>query len=91
MQEWRRAIGSPGTVILVTALGGILALAVWGLVSAWNLAEGTRMPWQGWLAMALAFLFTLGFGIGLMRLAFFSSRHGFDDAVQNREEPPREG
>ena len=40
--------------------------------------QGTPMSAGGYLAMALGIVATLGLGIGLMSLIFYSNRHGRD-------------
>jgi hypothetical protein len=39
----------------------------------------------GYVAMTLGIIFSLVIGCGLMALMFYSSRHGYDDAVMNYE------
>jgi hypothetical protein len=70
---------SVGLVLLLVFLLGLLALAIWGFITAWNLAGNTQMSIHGWIAMGLAAVLTLGLGGGLMWLAFYSSRRGYDD------------
>jgi hypothetical protein len=68
-----------GLILLLTALGSLLALVIWGFVQAWRLGGDTHMSVHGWIAMFLAAGLTLGLGCGLMWLAFYSSRRGYDD------------
>jgi hypothetical protein len=70
---------SAGLICLVLALGLLLGLAVWGFQAAWRLGGNTPLGLHGWIAMGLAAVFVLGLGGGLMWLAFYSSRHGYDD------------
>jgi hypothetical protein len=70
---------SVGLVVLVACLGGLLAMVIWGFITAWNLAGNTQMSIHGWIAMGLAAVLTLALGGGLMWLAFYSSRRGYDD------------
>jgi hypothetical protein len=70
---------SNGVVWLLAALITLLGLAVWGFQAAWRLGGNTPLGLHGWIAMALAAVFVLGLGGGLMWLAFYSSRHGYDD------------
>jgi uncharacterized membrane protein (DUF441 family) len=68
----------------------IAAVCVLGAASVsagfWHSLAGTEISWQGWLAMVLGVLFSLGVGIGLMVLVFFSNRHGYDDQSRNDHE-----
>ena len=70
---------SAGLTVLLAALGLLLGLALWGLVQAWKLGGRTPLSVHGWIAMGLAAGLTLALGSGLMWLAFYSSRHGYDD------------
>ncbi|HEU4661680.1 MAG TPA: hypothetical protein VFS63_13570 [Pseudolabrys sp.] len=60
-------------------LVAILVLAAWFAVRAWTTLADTEIPVYGYLAMAGGILFSLIVGCGLMALAFYSSRHGYDD------------
>lgn len=66
-------------ILLVTALGGLLAFAVWGLATVWRLTGDTHVSVHGYIAMGIAAVFTLLLGGGLMWLAFYSARRGYDD------------
>ncbi len=70
---------SAGTVLLVLALVAILGFCIWGAGAAWKLGGHSPMSIHGYIALTLAFLLTAGLGGGLMWLAFYSSRHGYDD------------
>lgn len=65
-----------GAWTLVAVLLLLLALAVYVLVSGWSSAGDatTEISAAGWLAMGLGILATLGLGIGLMALIFYSNR-----------------
>jgi hypothetical protein len=65
--------------LLILALFGLLALAVWFAGSAWVHLGGDDIPLYGWFAIAGGVLVSLGVGGGLMALMFYSSRHGYDD------------
>jgi hypothetical protein len=75
----KRSRPSFGLVLLLTVLLSLLGFSIWGFVVAWRLAGDTHMGVHGWIAMTLAAVLTLGLGGGLMWLAFYSSRHGYDD------------
>lgn len=82
-------LGRPsfGVVILVVVLLGFLGFAIWGFVKAWSLGGDTHMGVHGWIAMGLAAVLTLALGGGLMWLAFYSSRRGYDDEQGGGFEP----
>jgi succinate dehydrogenase hydrophobic anchor subunit len=57
----------------------MLALVMWGAVSAWRLAGNAPMSIHGWIAMGIAGVFTALLTGGLISLAFYSARNGYDD------------
>ena len=65
--------------LLIIALLGLLAGAIWFAVAAWVHIGGDAVPLYGWVAIAGGVLFSLLVGGGLMALVFYSSRHGYDD------------
>ena len=65
--------------LLVITLFGVLALAVWFAVSAWEHFGGVDIPAYGYVAIAGGVVLSLLVGGGLMALVFYSSRHGYDD------------
>jgi hypothetical protein len=79
--------GSIGTVALVAVpLLGLLAAAAWYAARAWISLNGTSMPASGYVAMALGVVFSLVVGCGLMALLFYSSRHGYDEPYQAKDD-----
>lgn len=74
------------TFLLVAAAMVLLAAAV--LFGAWGWMAGgdTQIGAHGWVALTLGVILTIGVGGGLMALVFFSSRHGYDEAAQYRDE-----
>jgi hypothetical protein len=68
-----------GVVVLTIVLFGMLAFAAWGLIAAWRLSGNTPISVHGYVALGIAGLGTLLLGGGLMWLAFYSSRKGWDD------------
>jgi hypothetical protein len=66
---------------VIIPLVALLAAAVWVAVYAWTEIEGPGLPIEGKVAMGLGIVFSLIVGCGLMALVFYSSRHGYDDAV----------
>ena len=65
--------------LIIVALFGLLALAVWFAGTAWVHLGGDDIPLYGWFAIAGGVLVSLGVGGGMMALVFYSSRHGYDD------------
>lgn len=72
----RRRLLIGGAVLLFLLA---LAAVVWGLVASWEAAGDTVISIHGWIAIAIAFSVTGLLGGGLMWLAFYSSRRGWDD------------
>jgi len=68
-----------GFWLLTLALMGLLAFAVWGFVTAWRMSGAAPISVQGYLALGLGVVLSLALGFGLMGLAFYSSRRGYDD------------
>jgi hypothetical protein len=50
----------------------------WGMVDSDALDRGQQMSTSGYVAMTFGIIVTLGLGIGLMALVFYSSRKGHD-------------
>jgi hypothetical protein len=80
---------SPGLVLLLAILVGSLVFVIWAFGTLWRMAGNTTMSVHGWIAMSLAAIFTLGLGGGLMWLAFYSSRHGYDEQAQRPDDEDR--
>jgi hypothetical protein len=68
-----------GTAVLMAALFGILAAAVWLAVRTWMSVQGAPIPPVGYAAMAVGVVFSLLVGFALMALVFYSSRYGYDE------------
>lgn len=81
---------STGAILLTVILFGLLVFALWGLRAAWLLGGNTAMGFHGWVAMGLAAAFTLGLGGGLMWLAFYSARKGYDDRQGDESVAPED-
>ena len=64
---------------MIIALFALLAVSLWFAGAAWVRLGGDPMPLYGYVAIAGGVLFSLLIGGGLMALAFYSSRHGYDD------------
>jgi hypothetical protein len=63
----------------------LAAAVAWAFHAAWDLGghsdKTSGMTIHGWIALSIAFVGTAVVGGGLMWLAFYSSRRGFDDRV----------
>ena len=79
----RRKI-SFGVILLLAVLGFLLLLSAYGVFVAFRIGGGSHMTIHGYVALGLAVVFTALLGGGLMSLAFYSNRHGYDDD-QGRE------
>jgi hypothetical protein len=74
-----KARPSIGLVALYAVMAGLVMVAGWGAVASWRLAGDTRMSVHGYIAMGIAFVFTGVLAGGLIWLAFYSARKGYDD------------
>jgi hypothetical protein len=81
---------SGAAAILCLGLLGFLAYVVWALRATWKLSPGVHMSGHGWAALILAFVLTGLLGGGLMWLAFYSSRKGYDEGVANEADEKEE-
>jgi len=74
-------------------IAGMLALSMAAVaVYLWLSLGDVDMGIGGYLAMIFGGLATLGLGVGLMALVFYSNRKGFDEragAPPGRDQPPR--
>ena len=75
-----------GIAALIVVLAAALGFAIWAFVALWKLAGNTSMSVHGWIAMALAGGLTLVIGGGLMWLAFYSARKGYDERARDFDE-----
>lgn len=64
---------------VLVPLFALLAVALWFAASAWTHLGGDDIPLYGYVAIAGGVLVSLLIGGGLMALAFYSARHGYDD------------
>lgn len=72
---------SIGQGITLAALLGLLIGTIILAISTWTSTSNVVISEQGWLAISLGTFFSLIVGCGLMALVFYSSRHGYDEAV----------
>jgi uncharacterized protein (DUF302 family) len=74
-----------GGVAVVATLLGILALSAWYASRAWTSLDGPPLPTQGYVAMILGVVVSVGLGGGLMALVFYSSRYGYDEEANRNQ------
>lgn len=68
-----------GLYLTVTLPAILLALAIGAAVGVWRALAGVELGLHGILALLLGAGATLGLGVGLMCLVYYSHRHGYDD------------
>jgi hypothetical protein len=73
--------------VALAVAGGFTLFLAW----FWRLIGGGSLSLHGWIAMGLGIAGTVGLAWVLMALAFRSDRDGWDDRVDNRLDPGREG
>jgi hypothetical protein len=71
--------------LLILALFGLLALAIWFAASVFTHIGGGAIPLYGYVAIAGGVIFSLGVGGGLMALVFYSNRRGYDDEANRND------
>lgn len=71
----------------IVAAGAVLAVMAVAAVAAsnWSGIGDTGIDRNGWIALVLGVLATLGLGIGLMALVFISNRRGYDESPHDRQ------
>ncbi len=70
-----------GTWLIAVFLIALVVLAAVFLYVGWAPVEGeqgTPMSLNGYIAMTVGILFTIGLGVGLMALVFYSNKHDRD-------------
>jgi hypothetical protein len=67
------------TLLLIVVLGSLLATVLFGAAYVWQTIGDVELSLHGTVALALGVLASLGLGVGLMFLVFYSSRRGHDD------------
>lgn len=76
----------PGLFVLLGGFAAILGVCAWGLWLARRLDGFSDMTVHGWIALGLALLLGGALTGGLMWLAFYSARKGYDDDVGDGRE-----
>ena len=81
---WEKVIilTTPVKLFLLTlSLGALLAAVLFGLMTGW---DASAMSVHGWIALSLGTFLSLALGGGLMALAFYSARKGYDERADYR-------
>ena len=80
---------SKNALFVFAALALMLGAAVYLTSSMWTSigGDGPGMNANGKIALILGGIGTLALGGGLMALVFYSSRRGYDDAVDFKRDP----
>jgi hypothetical protein len=84
----------PGGWIAVFVLCLLLAAAAYVVYEGWTAhSGGIELPDWGYALLGVGVIFGLVIGCGLMALAFYSSRRGYDERtiVERQDERDREG
>ncbi len=74
-----------GLLVIVLVLAAVVAFGFWAFLQMWPMVSGAPMTAHGYVAMGLGLGLTALLAGGLMWLAFFSSRKGFDDIDRDEE------
>jgi hypothetical protein len=77
VHEAKRGKLGLGGWLAIVVLGVVLGLAVWFAFYGWNLTDGA-IDTNGYIALALGVVLSMGLGGGLMALVFYSHRKGYD-------------
>ena len=79
--------GSSRFAIAITAV--VLALSFVAIgIYAWQALGASELTVHGYIALVLGVIGTIGLGVGLMALVFYSHRYGYDERVGGGDEPP---
>lgn len=74
-------------LIIAFAIAAVLGTA-WMAKQALDLTAGTPMSGDGYAAMFVGVVLTVGVGVVLMFLVFYSSRRGYDEpAIEDQSKP----
>lgn len=66
------------TVFIAVFFGALLILAIGGVIWLWLDFNDVQLSVHGMIALGLGVGLSLAIGIGLMRLVYWSNRHGYD-------------
>ena len=81
MSKTTRLILGTGAAVILLGAG------IWGTSVLWVHVGGGEMSGHGWAALIIGVAGTIVLSVGLMVLAFHSSRRGFDDRVDDFTNP----
>jgi hypothetical protein len=82
----------PGGWIAVFVLCVLLAAALYGAYEGWTAhSGGIELPDWGYALLGVGIIFGLVIGCGLMALAFYSSRSGYDEPPAVQQNDNRDG
>jgi len=76
------------TVLLAAILVAALVASIAYAIHVWLSLSGVELGFHGNLALILCIVFVTGLGVGLMRLSYYSHRHGHDDRAAGRASEP---
>ena len=81
----------PGGWIAVLVLCVLLVASVYLFFEGWTAhSGGIELPDWGYALLGVGVIFGLVIGCGLMALAFYSSRHGFDEPTAAKQDDDRQ-
>jgi hypothetical protein len=84
--------GMPGGWIAVFVLCLLLAASAYIVYEGWTAhSGGIEMPDWGYALLGVGVIFGLVIGCGLMALAFYSSRRGYDERTAVGQQDDRKG
>ncbi len=75
--DQKSPLSAAGWIALAILLGLLLA-SLWYAVQVWTAMSGVQMSGWGWTFLVAGIVVTVGLGVGLMALVFYSSRHNYD-------------
>ena len=78
-REKRRSV----TIAIVVVLACFAGVGVY----AWWTLRGSELSGVGAVVLGVGILVTLGLGVGLMSLVYYSNRAGYDDRAKGADEP----
>jgi heme/copper-type cytochrome/quinol oxidase subunit 3 len=80
--------GSRGSRVALAVTAVILALSFVAIgIYAWQTLGASELTVHGYIALVLGVIGTIGLGVGLMALVFYSHRYGYDERVGGGDEP----
>ena len=68
--------------LIILAISTVILITIFA-INLWLQMSDVTISYNGKIAIFLGAFFTILLGSGLMSLAFFSSRHGFDEQVDH--------